>query len=79
MTFPCVSATLEKALQVIGAHLGTREIWGSPAGASIFVNEKNVGKLPLPAPLRIAGESALLRACRRLSRVDANRTRAGGR
>lgn len=52
--------TLDKALAVIQSHLGTLEIWGSPAGAEITVNAKRVGVIPLAKPVRVAGESVLL-------------------
>lgn len=53
---------LNAALGVIQMHLGTLEIWGSPTGAEIFVNEKKVGTLPLATAVRVSGESAILRA-----------------
>lgn len=54
-------ATLTSALKVIQKHIGSLDLWGTPAGAAIFVNEKPVGTLPLEHPLRVADDSILLR------------------
>ena len=37
-------ATLAKAMEVIQSHLGTLEIWGTPVGAEVFVNNKSAGR-----------------------------------
>lgn len=55
-------ATLSKALEAIQSHLGNLQPWGTPAGASVFVDGKPVGTLPLKKPVRIAGETVLLNA-----------------
>ena len=66
-------ATLGKALSKIQTHLGTLEIWGTPAGASIFVNDKPMGALPLEKAIRVSGESVVLRA-HADGHMDATRT-----
>jgi hypothetical protein len=53
---------LNKAMGVIQSHLGSLEIWGTPDGARITVNDKDVGTLPLGKPVRVAGGAALLTA-----------------
>jgi hypothetical protein len=55
------SATLTSALTVIQKHLGTLDVWGTPPGAEIFVNEKPIGTLPLEHPVRLSDDSAILR------------------
>ena len=55
------SATLNSALTIIQTHLGTLSVWGTPAGAAVFVNEKSVGTLPLEHPVRLSDDSAILR------------------
>ncbi len=48
---------LEGALESIRERLGNLEVLGTPAGARVVVNGKQVGTLPLPAPVRVvAGE-----------------------
>lgn len=54
-------ATLTSALAVIQRHLGTLDIWGTPAGAAIFVNEKLIGTLPLEHALRTSDDAVILR------------------
>jgi hypothetical protein len=53
-------ATLSGALTTIQSHLGSFEVWGSPAGAEILVDMKQVGTLPLMKPLRVSGDSILV-------------------
>ena len=53
--------TLTGALTVIQGHLSTLDVWGTPAGAAVFVNEKPIGTLPLNRPLRISDESVIVR------------------
>lgn len=53
-------ATLSAALTTIQSHLGSLEIWGTPAGAEILVDMKEVGTLPLTRPLRVSGDSVLV-------------------
>jgi hypothetical protein len=55
------STTLTSALTVIQRHLGTLDVWGTPAGAAIFVNEKRIGTLPLEHPVRVSDDSVILR------------------
>jgi hypothetical protein len=53
-------STIESALVVIGAHLGSLEILGSPAGAEIRVEGGIAGTLPLVRPLRLpAGRTTI--------------------
>jgi hypothetical protein len=48
---------LQKALGIIRGHVGSLQISGEPAGASVFVNGRRVGALPLREPVRvIAGD-----------------------
>ncbi|HEX2658833.1 MAG TPA: PEGA domain-containing protein, partial [Polyangia bacterium] len=54
-------AALTGALTIIQGHIGTLDVWGSPAGAAVFVNEKPVGTLPLKRPLRISDDSVIVR------------------
>jgi hypothetical protein len=54
-------SALDSALAAIGAHLGTVEIWGGPAGAEVVINGTPAGKLPSAGPVRvIAGACSLL-------------------
>lgn len=55
-------ATLATALTAIRGHLGSLEVWGTPTGATILVNEKVVGKLPLSGPVRLTAEIITLKA-----------------
>lgn len=52
--------TLNGALTMIQSHLGSLEVWGTPTGAAILVDMKEVGTLPLTKPLRVSGDSVLL-------------------
>ncbi|MEO5768665.1 MAG: PEGA domain-containing protein [Polyangia bacterium] len=54
--------TLVNALKEIQEHLGSLEVWGSPVGARIVVNEKVVGTLPLVSPVRLSEDTVALRA-----------------
>jgi tetratricopeptide (TPR) repeat protein len=54
--------SLTKALGVIRSHLGTLDLWGSPDGATVLINTRAVGKLPLDRPIRVAGGPVLLTA-----------------
>jgi hypothetical protein len=53
-------ATLSAALATIQSHLGSLEVWGTPAGAHILVDMKEVGTLPLAKLLRVSGDSVLM-------------------
>lgn len=46
-------ASLEKARAAIQSHLATIEVWGEPAGAQVLLNQRVVGTLPLPEPVRV--------------------------
>lgn len=51
------AATLEKSLATVAEHLGSVQILGSPSGARVVLDEREVGKLPLESPVRApAGE-----------------------
>jgi hypothetical protein len=54
------AGTLGTALVTIQSHLGSLEIWGTPAGAAILVDMKEVGTLPLMKPIRVSGDSVLV-------------------
>jgi tetratricopeptide (TPR) repeat protein len=43
-------AVLETALGVIEEHVGTIEIWGTPDGAEVLLDDKPIGKLPTANP-----------------------------
>jgi hypothetical protein len=53
-------ATLSAALVTIQTHLGSLEVWGTPVGAKLLVEMKEVGTLPLAKPLRVSGDSVLV-------------------
>jgi hypothetical protein len=44
---------IRRALEVIGSHLGSLEVRGTPAGAEIWIGDARAGVLPLSAPLRV--------------------------
>lgn len=46
-------APLEGALATIRERLGRLEVLGTPAGAKVLLNGKDVGVLPLKAPMRV--------------------------
>jgi hypothetical protein len=51
------SATLKRSLATVTEHLGSVQIVGSPAGARVVIDERDVGRLPIDAPVRVpAGE-----------------------
>ena len=54
-------AALTGALTVIQGHISTLDVWGTPAGAAVLVNEKPVGILPLKHPLRISDDAVMVR------------------
>jgi hypothetical protein len=54
-------AVLREALGVVASRLGSIEIWGEPMGASVSVDDRPVGRLPMERPARAtAGQHALL-------------------
>ncbi|MGE3634179.1 MAG: PEGA domain-containing protein, partial [Sandaracinaceae bacterium] len=55
---------LEGALEEISASIGTLTITGSPTGAAIFVEGREVGRLPLPEPIRVDAGSCEVVAVR---------------
>lgn len=46
--------TLERSRAAVGAHLGSLEVLGGPAGAELRVDGHVLGRLPLARPLRVA-------------------------
>lgn len=46
-------AALQKALHLVGDHVGTVEITGEPSGAEVIVNGRSVGRLPLPDVVQV--------------------------
>jgi hypothetical protein len=44
---------IEQALKIIGRHLGSVSLWGTPNGAEILINGHVVGTLPTAAPIRV--------------------------
>lgn len=46
-------ATLETALAAIQAHLGSLDVIGGPAGATIRIDSREVARMPLTAALRL--------------------------
>jgi tetratricopeptide (TPR) repeat protein len=46
------TAVIEGALKNIESHLGTLEIWGTPAGAEVLVDGQSMGTLPSSGALR---------------------------
>lgn len=44
--------TLDAALGTIRGHVGTLEVVGFPSGAEVLVEQRRVGVLPLPKPVR---------------------------
>ena len=47
-------AALDQALNTIQAHLGRIEVIGNQNGAMVSVNAREVGRLPLPEPVRVS-------------------------
>lgn len=72
--------TLDEALKVVQATLGSIEPWGTPPGAQISVDGDVVGKLPLAQPLRATEGRHVLNvtAPNHLSVSRAVNVRAGG-
>ena len=52
--------TFESALGYIRSHLGSVEVWGSPAGAEVLLDGQAVGKLPMEHPVRVANSEVTL-------------------
>jgi hypothetical protein len=55
-------AALESSQRTILAHLGTLEIEGEPAGARVTIDGRDVGTLPLAAPIRVEAGSVVVGA-----------------
>lgn len=51
---------LERAHQVVQDHIGTLQVDGGPAGATVALNGRVVGTLPVREPLKVAVGSYLL-------------------
>ena len=52
--------TLDKSREIIESNLGRVEVWGSPSGAAVALDDKSIGKLPL-ASTWLAPTDATLR------------------
>jgi hypothetical protein len=46
-------ATIDEAMNAIAGHLGSLEVWGTPAGADVLVDGEVVGKLPSSGAIRL--------------------------
>ncbi len=53
-------AALTQARAVVGEHIGELVVEGNVAGASVLIDDRRMGTLPLPKPLRILAGSAVL-------------------
>jgi hypothetical protein len=53
--------TLEDALKVVRRHIGQLVILGSPEGARVTVDDREVGTLPLAEPLHVATGEVLVK------------------
>lgn len=53
-------APLEQALAAVGKHIGDLLIDGGVAGATVRIDNREYGTLPLPKPIRLVAGSALL-------------------
>jgi hypothetical protein len=54
-------STLEDALKVVRRHIGELVILGSPQGARVTVDDREVGTLPLAEPLHVATGEVLVK------------------
>jgi hypothetical protein len=53
-------AVLREALGVVQGRLGSIEVWGEPKGASVTVDDRTAGRLPMERPARAtAGQHAI--------------------
>jgi hypothetical protein len=52
--------SLEQSLKEVQSHVGSLEIFGSPAGAAVLVEGRQVGVLPLPGPVRASAGTVSL-------------------
>src|SRR4051812_42713878 len=50
-------AALDRTLALTEPHVGSLEIWGTPAGAEIVVDGQVAGTLPLAKPIRLVAGS----------------------
>jgi hypothetical protein len=46
-------ATIDEAMNAIAGHLGSLEVWGTPAGAEVLVDGEVVGTLPSSGAIRL--------------------------
>jgi hypothetical protein len=51
---------IERALEEAHAHIGVLELTGTPFGATVSLDHRRVGTLPLPRPLRVSTGAHLL-------------------
>jgi hypothetical protein len=56
--------TLEKAAEFVARHVGSLEVSGSPEGAEVRIDGRQMGVLPLASPLRLAVGSYQLEVAR---------------
>jgi len=52
--------TLRGALAAVKDHLGSLQLQGSPPGARIVIDERDVGKMPLEGPVRVPAGQVLV-------------------
>jgi tetratricopeptide (TPR) repeat protein len=73
-------AALRKSAEVVASHVGSLEVWGTPAGAEILVNGSPVGVFPLAQPLRVSSgtQSLTVRAAGYVELARAVEVAAGG-
>ena len=44
---------LDESLATVDAHVGTLDVWGAPAGATVLIDGEPVGTLPLPNAIKV--------------------------
>jgi hypothetical protein len=54
-------SVIQEALALVVSHLGSLEVWGTPAGAEVLIGGKLAGVLPLTAPLRATAGTVEIR------------------
>jgi tetratricopeptide (TPR) repeat protein len=71
---------LRKSAEVVASHVGSLEVWGTPAGAEVLVNGSPAGVFPLAQPLRVPSgtQSLTVRAPGYIELARAVEVAAGG-
>jgi tetratricopeptide (TPR) repeat protein len=71
---------LRKSAEVVASHVGSLEVWGTPAGAEVLVNGTPAGVFPLAQPLRVPSgtQSITVRAAGYVELARAVEVAAGG-